>query len=340
MKPPSTPDPKTDALRQRMIQQAREADGLPPSPTEAGPRAPAASEGPGSTQEPEATDKGTRPADAAGATPQQEPETPPTPTPPAQPKPADKPEAGPKEAAPTDAKEGTPYQKAQKDGERLDRSWKKLNEEKAELDRQRKEWEQQNRGTAPAPSAQQQPPTAAATGPYETRESREYDDAAKDFEANGEYDLALQASRRADALRKAEYARQHQAKSAEARHLWETNAQKILDATPDLNDADTPIAKATREILQGAQHLYLVPDGFSQAVNAARWKVSATEADALRAENGRLKAENERLLKATQPATDAGSSGPPPAPKDFRKLPKKEQRSKLLAMAAQADRGP
>ena len=198
-------------------------------------------------------------------------------------------DAKPDEEAP---KERTPYQEAvdrkQKDAARLDRSWKRLHEEKEELRRQREE-------LARRPEA-----PGSAKDPGKT-----YEDLARDYRNKGDHKMAELALEKAEEAR--EKAREadsvpnpdaHWDKPAFQRG-WAEARDTLIRQDPTLADPANPVVRIANDLVNDREMGPIArshPNGLKAAVGIARLMI---EANAHRLQVQKLREEVKRLSSLT-----------------------------------------
>lgn len=225
--------------------------------------------------------------------------------------------------------------KSQKDQERFDRNWKKMQEREAaakalmdEAVREKHEIAKQRRDEI----VKQKPPDL-----MDERELlpngergysvRQYVEAAKALKEEGNVELAMEAEQKARALYTDGFTK-----------IWRANLEKLAEDNPDLNDNTKPISKKCNEILNALPLLKTLPDGCNYAYRIAQGDTSKSMISELKAENAKLKKEVDSLHRATR-LTGAGPahySGGEKKPED---MTKQERKSYLRYLAEQADMG-
>lgn len=286
------------------------------------------------TPEPRAAGTAENPAEQTPAAPKVDvdgvPETPAA-------KPAEQEQQPPAPEQKTDSK----FEKARKDAARRDESWKKLNEEKAQLQRDREEIERLRRQPAPPPPEAKKPvgPTKDERG----HTADDYEEAAKGFDADGDADLAQRARAQAAALRQQDATAQTQAvatdQTAAVRERfandWRSDMETAIRAHPALGQPESADAKELTELLEHEPIFGQIPNGFSRAVEVLKLRREAAQAPGLREQVTTLKSEIERLTKLTQ--LNGGSPATPAGSKRFEDMSEAEQRDHLQRKAAAAD---
>jgi hypothetical protein len=214
-----------------------------------------------------------------------------------------------------------PKTKQQKDEQRFDRNWKKLEERRAEVERKEKE------------IAEREKQAAQAVKPKDLRDQmdtdgysvRDYEFAAKKFKEDGDETLAAQAEQKGRTL----YYHAFQ-------NAWRSNMNEMIDQYPDLSDSRKPFTQACDKVLETLPFLKTIPDGCKYAVRIALGDTSDSLVSELKAENGKLKKEVERLNKSTRLSGSLPSKLP--QGKTFDNMSDKERLDHLRDLAAAADR--
>lgn len=219
------------------------------------------------------------------------------------------------------------YTKAKKEQERRDRSWQKLEEEKAALRAEKeaiaKEKEEAERAKATA---------------KKYRDEHGY--SAEDYEAFAKTaddpDLAERARKKAAEIR----AKEQEVKSNSARDEfvseWNKNLNAVLEETPDLKNEESDIGKELKKVLSERKVFSMAPDGIKHAVEFVKAQRQAGLVSGLEAKVKDLETEIARLNKLTG-LTPSGPSARP-GMKSFDDLSPAEQEAELMRQAEAADR--
>jgi hypothetical protein len=252
---------------------------------------------------------------------------------PAESKPAEKPPVKPE----------TPYQQAKKDAERLEKTWKSVNEAKIQIDQKERAIEAERaefaRVRAELEAIKKRP--AAPTKDENGLEASDYEVMAKRYAEQGDDTMAKLATERAASLRaKTASAPQHaqtapDITSPDFQAKWRETTAALVQADPDLAKADNPVVQAANALLQNkdwSAFFLSRPDGIRAAVEVARLQNQAQRAGQLAKELETHKAEVARLTKLVSPR---GSLPANAAPSDRR--PEDLSTAEMLALAAQAD---
>lgn len=234
-------------------------------------------------------------------------------------------------------KQETPFQKAKAETERRERSWKKLEEEKAKFRQEREQWEREKTQQTPKPKDE---------GPalVEGHSADVWDKVAAKLENDGA-DPALIEKARANAAQARGLEAQRKQPAPQTTEGWQTpefqtewkrNTAEILKAEPELDNPEHPVFKEVSGLLQHKDWGRLLrahPSGIKAAVEVAKLIQRSAQADKAAAEIKGLKAEIERLNKLTQPR------GSLPAGQAPTKRPEDLSDAEIYAAAAAADRG-
>jgi len=211
-----------------------------------------------------------------------------------------------------EAKETVSKTKEQKDNERYDRNWKKFQEEKdttrSALDQERDELAKMREEINALKEEQEEakrPPT-----------SKEYMELSKYYEDKGQYDEAEQAKANADAQRQEELQQlsnlqetSKQAVEVDPSEWWET-AGKIItsSANKDLADANSPIGKRVKGLLDADPRFMQQKDGFALAVHIAEGELASTSLADKDAKIAQLSKELKQYKKLTEVGGSSANS--------------------------------
>jgi len=253
------------------------------------------------------------------------------------------------DAADTDAQPAEAPQKETKQGEqkkeskfaqeqaRKTKTWDTINAEKqaikAEkeaLARERDEWQKQRQQTE-----------AKANDTYRDEAgftADDYEKAAKEFEADGDKDLAKAASKKAAEARKAAGEHQNKVQQERFNKAWEDTYVRLSDKEPDLKDPNSDLYKSTVDLIGRFQILRAAPDGLAHAVEIVKLQQSAARSQSLDAEHKSLKEQLDKLQKKTAIGKGTATQPLKAEETDFAKMPIKEQRERLMKAAREFDR--
>ena len=260
------------------------------------------------------------------------------------------PEKGPE----TKPEDESKYAKAQKERERQDRSWKKLEEDKCFLRsgldsiqaaKKAEELEEfaKNNSTSPLLADLALEKARVLRAAIHAQRDLTYRDShgysAEDYEAfaknSEDADLAERAKAKAAALRKEEGDTKANASREEFTKGWQENLNKVLEADPDLKDENSEAGKALRAVLKDRPCFSTTPDGIKHAAEFAKLQRQSGLVSGLQQENQDLKTEIERLNKLTG-ITGSGPSKKP-VTKSFDEMTTAEREAELTRMAKEAD---
>lgn len=253
------------------------------------------------------------------------------------------------DAADTDAQPAEAPQKETKQGEqkkeskfaqeqaRKTKTWETINAEKQALKaekealaRERDEWQKQRQQTE-AKASETYRDEAGFT-------ADDYEKAAKEFEADGDKDLAKAASKKAAEARKAAGEHQNKVQQERFNKAWEDTYVRLSDKEPDLKDPNSDLYKSTVDLIGRFQILRAAPDGLAHAVEIVKLQQSAARSQSLDAENKSLKEQLDKLQKKTAIGKGTATQPLKAEETDFAKMPIKEQRERLMKAAREFDR--
>ena len=218
------------------------------------------------------------------------------------------------------------------------KTWEQINAEKeaikAEkeaLKREREEW-----------GKQREQSTAAETNSFRDEKgytAEDYEAAAKEFEADGDSQLAKAARAKAEGVRKSATERQQKAQQEKFAKAWADSYNRLSEKETWLKDQNSAEYKRTVELLQRVPVLQSMPDGLVHAVELMKLQDSAAKAQSIEAENKALKEQLNKLQQKTAIGKSIPAGQPPKAEeKDFSKLSLKERREALLNASRAFDR--
>lgn len=217
------------------------------------------------------------------------------------------------------------------------KTWEQINAEKeaikAEkeaLKREREEW-----------SKQREQSTAAETNSFRDEKgytAEDYEAAAKEFEADGDSQLAKAARAKAEGVRKSATERQQKAQQEKFAKAWADSYARLSEKETWLKDQNSAEYKRTVELLQRVPVLQSMPDGLVHAVELMKLQDSAAKAQSIEAENKALKEQLNKLQQKTAIGKSIPAGQLKAEEKDFSKLSLKEQREALLKASRTFDR--
>jgi len=239
-----------------------------------------------------------------------------------------------KKAEPKADKEKSKFAQEQN---RKAKTWEQINAEKeaikAEkeaLKREREEW-----------SKQREQSTAAETNSFRDEKgytAEDYEAAAKEFEADGDSQLAKAARAKAEGVRKSANERQQKAQQEKFAKAWADSYNRLSEKETWLKDQNSPEYKRTVELLQRVPVLQSMPDGLVHAVELMKLQDAAGKAQSIEAENKALKEQLNKLQQKTAIGKSIPAGQLKAEEKDFSKLSLKEQREALLKASRAFDR--
>jgi hypothetical protein len=217
------------------------------------------------------------------------------------------------------------------------KTWEQINAEKEALKaereavrREREEW-----------SKQREQSKAAETSSFRDEKgytAEDYEAAAKEFEADGDSQLAKAARAKADGVRKAATERQQKAQQEKFAKAWSDSYARLSEKETWLKDQNSPEYKRTVELLQKVPMLTSMPDGLVHAVELMKLQDTASKAQSIEAENKALKEQLNKLQQKTAIGKSVPAGQLKAEEKDFSKLSLKEQREALLKASRAFDR--
>lgn len=265
-----------------------------------------------------------------------------------------------KKAAP--AKDGTAkagdgesaFSKAQKDADRRDKSWKALDQEKAEFRAEKARYDAELAGMR-REVAELRKAASTPSGPARDAHgatAADYEELAKNYEAQGDDRMAKMARERAEALRKQGAAPATGEATANRfadpvfQAAWKQNVEALRASDPELAKpaGESPLVLAVNQLLVEPTYGKFFtshPDGIRAAVEVAKLMRSAqgaaelqTKITAMEEQAKTDKAEIERLNGLLQPRGSLPAPHTPPGAKK----PEDMTDAEVLAAAAAADR--
>lgn len=221
--------------------------------------------------------------------------------------------------------------------QRKAKSWEQINAEKEAIKaereavkREREEW-----------AKQREQSSAAETNSFRDDKgytAEDYEAAAKEFDADGDTQLAKAARAKADGVRKAAGAKQQQVQQERFTKTWAENFNKLSEKETWLKDQSTPEYKRTVELLQRIPILTTLPNGLSHAVELMKLQDTAVKYQSVEAENKALKEQLSKLQQKTAIGKSVPAGQLKTEEKDFSRLSLKEQREALMRASREFDR--
>ncbi len=167
---------------------------------------------------------------------------------------------------------------------------------------------------------------------------KDYEAAAKEFDADGDTQLAKAARAKADGVRKAAGAKQQQFQQERFTKTWAENFNKLSEKETWLKDQSSPEYKRTVELLQRIPILTTLPNGLSHAVELMKLQDTAVKYQSVEAENKALKEQLNKLQQKTAIGKSVPAGQLKTEEKDFSRLSMKEQRDALMRASREFDR--
>jgi len=237
-----------------------------------------------------------------------------------------------KEEKPKDQKS-----KFAQDQNRKTKTWEQINAEKeairAEREavrREREEWIKQREQSS-----------VADTNSFRDEKgytAEDYEAAAKEFDADGDSQLAKAARAKADGVRKTVSVKQQQVQQERFTRTWADNFNKLSEKETWLKDQSSNEYKRTVELLQRIPILTTLPNGLAHAVELMKLQNTAGRSQSLESENKALKEQLNKLQQKTAIGKSVPAGQLKAEEKDFSKLSQKEQRDALMRAMREFDR--
>lgn len=244
-------------------------------------------------------------------------------------------DASPSSTKPTD--DPAPQSAYARSRERAAKTWAEVEAEKARLAEERKAFE--------ADRARLSEQTAkAADHALNKYKPDQYDNLARQFDAEGRAELAQIARNEASRLRAEAQQTEAAAQRDALTRAWRANLTEQIKRHPELNDPASELHKRVDALLKRRPVLFSYAEGIDDAVDAARARLDADGAGKVRGEKTALEnevaalkrqlAEKEKLL---QPAK--GGPSAPPKLESFDEMTPAQQRAYLVRELQTADAG-
>ena len=221
--------------------------------------------------------------------------------------------------------------------QRKAKTWEQINAEKEAIKaereavkREREEWQKQRE--------QSQSVEANSYRDDKGYTAEDYEAAAKEFDADGDTQLAKAARAKAEGVRKMASVKQQQFQQERFAKTWADNFNKLSEKETWLKDQNSPEYKRTVELLQKVPMLTSMPDGLVHAVELMKLQDTASKAQSIEAENKALKEQLNKLQQKTAIGKSVPAGQLKAEEKDFSKLSLKEQREALLKASRAFDR--
>jgi hypothetical protein len=223
------------------------------------------------------------------------------------------------------------------DQNRKTKTWEQINAEKeairAEREavrREREEW-----------SKQREQSSVADTNSFRDEKgytAEDYEAAAKEFDADGDSQLAKAARAKADGVRKSVSVKQQQVQQERFTKTWADNFNKLSEKETWLKDQSSNEYKRTVELLQRIPILTTLPNGLAHAVELMKLQDTAGRYQSVEAENKALKEQLNKLQQKTAIGKSVPAGQLKTEEKDFSRLSQKEQRDALMRATREFDR--
>ena len=223
------------------------------------------------------------------------------------------------------------------DQNRKTKTWEQINAEKeairAEREavrREREEW-----------SKQREQSSVADTNSFRDEKgytAEDYEAAAKEFDADGDSQLAKAARAKADGVRKSVSVKQQQVQQERFTKTWADNFNKLSEKETWLKDQSSNEYKRTVELLQRIPILTTLPNGLAHAVELMKLQDTAGRYQSVEAENKALKEQLNKLQQKTAIGKSVPAGQLKTEEKDLSRLSQKEQRDALMRAAREFDR--
>jgi DNA repair exonuclease SbcCD ATPase subunit len=233
------------------------------------------------------------------------------------------------------------YVKAKKDAERKDKSWKALEQEKAEIRKKAEEIEARAKALEEEKAKLQKPAEDRSEVLLET--AKKYDEAAKEFESKGRDDLAEACKAKAKACRELIEKNKTEAlasKQKEFNARWDKHVEVLTKENPELADAKSELYQDVEKVLRDRSVLTTYPDGIRDAVQLSKLRLEHKKFSVLvpdlQKQLTEAKAKITELEKSTQIPT-AGASSRGRASRPFNEMSKGEQEQYLKSEAMALD---
>lgn len=221
--------------------------------------------------------------------------------------------------------------------ERLDKTWAGVNEAKEANKREAAQ-------LAEAKAHLERDRAAAmAQGGYRDEHdhtAKDYEEAAKGFEEEGDTGLRDSALAKAKELQTMEAEAVQQVQMDKYTQDWKAGRQALEKEIPEITDSKSDLTIAANEILKANPDLFHLPEakGLRQAVDMARYKLKADQADASQTEVKELSDKLTKLEKKTS-VTGGFTSERPDGEKAFDDMSDDEQEGFLRRAAMAHDEG-
>lgn len=235
-----------------------------------------------------------------------------------------------KAKVPEPVKPLSPYEKAKAEkSAREARSWKEIEDRKAQLAQERAAFEAERQKIA------DETKKAEAEKPFRDDKgytAEEYERAAAQWQKDGELDLASAAIATAQKLRQ----QQSQAQQTNFQAEVTKSFKDFVAKRPEFADASSPAGKEVGEVLKEFPILWQVPNGFAAAVGIMESRKTAASVPGLNTKITELTKEIERLKGLTS-LPESNPTGAPPKAKSIEEMDDAEAERHCRALAREAD---
>ena len=242
----------------------------------------------------------------------------------------------------------TPFEKAKR---RQNKAWKEITATKDQLKKERETLEAERKAFEKTKTERAQPPEKPKHNGFT---AEDYDDVAKDFEAEGKLAERDKAKAIADKLRAEEQKQKQgdevdeskfvklatggritQQEQAAMTQQWQTNLQRLGKEFPAMTEEGTPLRAEVTRLLKEFPILHTSGDGIAYAVQIADLSLKAAQVPELEKQLTELKAENTRLTELT--SLNPSASGRKPEQRKIGDLPLEDAEQALREEAMAAD---
>lgn len=234
-------------------------------------------------------------------------------------------------------------ERSEKEKKRRDQSWEALNRDKEQFRQQQRQWqEQQQRQRTERPKREF---TSRQVWEAHLDFTEDANKLMRQYRETGddrflqEFDAKVAQAR--DAHDAAWRVKQDEDRDAQEAYTfqvdadWQKSVDKQIQSEPDLLDSNSALAKEVLGSLKPRfNYIKLVPNGFSDLVQAVKWKLEAETASGLREQLKKSQQRVSELEKATGLA--GGGITTAPSKKAFEDLPIDQMGKELRRMANQA----
>lgn len=230
---------------------------------------------------------------------------------------------------PAEKTEDSKYQKARKDSERLDKSWKSLNDEKEKFRAERE------KELAEIKRLREESVKKEADDPLLKYEPDELEEAAKEWDEEGDTELAERARKEAVRLRKVKGELEAQKQNAAFEETRNRAWNESMEKYPSLKDINSEFSQGVISLIKQEKVFSLYPEGWRDAARVVELRQKAAKAESFEKRVKELEDENKKLREAT------AISGSPPSDrakaKSFSEMSPAEMDAYLTRQAKEHD---